>query len=127
MFVWIIIITLSCLGGRRLELFSIDFRRIVWIHSTAEISLIVVGNQDRTMGCTFAKHDSGHDENSDKSRNKSKNKGKTLVLEGIPDIPPPAPVDPRLPLTAKQRFSIGKSWKGIARAMEPTGVNMFVA
>lgn len=40
--------------------------------------------------------------------------------------PPPAPTDPRIPLTAKQCFCISKSWKGIARAMEPTGINMFV-
>ncbi|KFM56743.1 Neuroglobin, partial [Stegodyphus mimosarum] len=38
---------------------------------------------------------------------------------------PPAP-DPRLPLTARQLFNISKSWKGIARAMEPTGITMFV-
>lgn len=46
--------------------------------------------------------------------------------EGIPDIPEPPPPDPRLPLTAKQKFNIIKSWKGIARAIEPTGVYMFV-
>ena len=45
---------------------------------------------------------------------------------GIQDPPPPAPVDSRLPLTAKQKYSIVASWKGISRAMEPTGVNMFL-
>ncbi|XP_069190457.1 neuroglobin [Procambarus clarkii] len=44
----------------------------------------------------------------------------------IPDPPEPAPPDPRLPLTARQKFNIIKSWKGIARAIEPTGVYMFV-
>ncbi|KAG8189237.1 hypothetical protein JTE90_013765 [Oedothorax gibbosus] len=46
-----------------------------------------------------------------------------VVLE---DPPTPPPTDPRLPLTARQLFNITKSWKGIARAMEPTGINMFV-
>ncbi|XP_044730627.1 neuroglobin-like [Chrysoperla carnea] len=40
--------------------------------------------------------------------------------------PPPAPTDPRLPLTAKQKYSMLASWKGISRAMEPTGVYMFI-
>ena len=44
----------------------------------------------------------------------------------IPEPPPPAPMDPRLPLSARQRFLINSSWKGISRAMELTGVNMFV-
>lgn len=39
---------------------------------------------------------------------------------------PPAPVDPRLPLTAKQKFNMLASWKGISRAMESTGVYMFL-
>lgn len=44
----------------------------------------------------------------------------------LPEPPIPPPPDPRLPLTARQKFSIIKSWKGIARAIEPTGVYMFV-
>lgn len=40
--------------------------------------------------------------------------------------PPPAPIDPRLPLTAKQKYSMIASWKGISRAMESTGVYMFL-
>lgn len=40
--------------------------------------------------------------------------------------PPPAATDPRLPLTARQKFTIIASWKAVARAMEPTGVFMFV-
>ncbi|XP_075232948.1 neuroglobin-like [Lycorma delicatula] len=39
---------------------------------------------------------------------------------------PPAPPDPRLPLTAKQKYSMLASWKGISRAMEQTGVYMFI-
>lgn len=42
------------------------------------------------------------------------------------DPPPPAPTDPRLPLTAKQKYSMLASWRGISRAMEPTGVYMFI-
>ncbi|CAL4075712.1 unnamed protein product, partial [Meganyctiphanes norvegica] len=45
----------------------------------------------------------------------------------LPEPPPPAALDPRLPLTAREKFRITKSWKGISRAMEPTGVNMFLA
>ncbi|KAF5285387.1 hypothetical protein FQR65_LT13239 [Abscondita terminalis] len=41
--------------------------------------------------------------------------------------PPPAPTDPRLPLTARQKYTMVASWKGISRAMEPTGVYMFVS
>ncbi|KAL8585148.1 hypothetical protein ACOMHN_013163 [Nucella lapillus] len=40
--------------------------------------------------------------------------------------PPPAPTDPRLPLNAKQVFKLQKSWKGIKRCLEDTGVEMFV-
>lgn len=45
---------------------------------------------------------------------------------GTEDPPAPAPTDPRLPLTAKQKYSMLASWKGISRAMEPTGVYMFI-
>ncbi|WAR18430.1 NGB-like protein [Mya arenaria] len=34
--------------------------------------------------------------------------------------------DPRLPLTVRQKFNIMKSWKGIARNIEATGVLMFL-
>ncbi|ODM93481.1 hypothetical protein Ocin01_13200 [Orchesella cincta] len=34
--------------------------------------------------------------------------------------------DPRIPMTAKQKYSIVASWKGIHRALEPTGILMFV-
>ncbi|KAL3265651.1 hypothetical protein HHI36_009856, partial [Cryptolaemus montrouzieri] len=35
-------------------------------------------------------------------------------------------VDSRLPLTAKQKYSMLASWRGISRAMESTGVTMFL-
>lgn len=38
----------------------------------------------------------------------------------------PALVDSRLPLTAKQKYNMMASWKGISRAMESTGVYMFL-
>jgi len=56
---------------------------------------------------------------------KSKNQS-SKSAKGVNEPPPPAPTDPRLPLTARQVFSITKSWKGIARAMEQTGVLMFI-
>ncbi|XP_004926839.1 neuroglobin-like [Bombyx mandarina] len=43
----------------------------------------------------------------------------------VTDGPPPA-TDPRLPLTAKQKYSMLASWKGISRAMEKTGICMFI-
>lgn len=43
-------------------------------------------------------------------------------------LPEPAKpeTDPRLPLNARQKFQISKSWKGIERALTPTAVTMFV-
>lgn len=38
----------------------------------------------------------------------------------------PPPTDSRLPLTAKQKYTMVASWKGISRAMETTGINMFI-
>ena len=40
--------------------------------------------------------------------------------------PAPAAPDPRLPLTARQKYTMIASWKGISRAMEQTGVTMFI-
>ncbi|XP_058789424.1 neuroglobin-like [Phymastichus coffea] len=43
------------------------------------------------------------------------------------DSPPPPPkTDPRLPLTARQKYLLTASWKAIVKAMEPTGIYMFV-
>lgn len=75
------------------------------------------------MGCAFTKSgdENGSEGNSSKKGARGAQKGGDL--ESPPE--PPA-ADPRLPLNVRQKFSITKSWKGIARAMEPTGVNMFV-
>lgn len=47
-------------------------------------------------------------------------------IMGPCEPPPPAAPDPRLPLTAKQKYSMMASWKGISRAMETTGICMFI-
>lgn len=61
------------------------------------------------------------------SKNKKNGGAAGAAISGnLSEPPPPAATDPRLPLNARQKFSITKSWKGIARAMEPTGVDMFV-
>ena len=44
----------------------------------------------------------------------------------LPEPAPPAPLDSRLPLDARQVFKLKKSWKGIKRHMEATGLEMFV-
>lgn len=65
------------------------------------------------MGCTFAKS--------------SKNgKGSTADVNHADAPGAPPAQDPRIPLTARQKFQISKSWKAIARAMEQTGVSMFI-
>lgn len=48
------------------------------------------------------------------------------VDTNLDDPPAPAATDERLPLTARQKWTMVASWKAISRAMEPTGVNMFV-
>lgn len=37
-----------------------------------------------------------------------------------------APIDPRLPLTARQVFKLQKTWKAIKRNMQMAGVEMFL-
>ncbi|XP_066583228.1 neuroglobin-like [Prorops nasuta] len=64
------------------------------------------------MGCELSKLASS----------KSRNQG---ARETSPP-PPPSATDPRLPLTARQKFTILASWKAVSRALEPTGVYMFV-
>ncbi|XP_076169205.1 globin-1 [Ptiloglossa arizonensis] len=39
---------------------------------------------------------------------------------------PQTATDSRLPLTAKQKFTVMASWKAVSRALEPTGVYMFI-
>lgn len=68
----------------------------------------------RTMGCKLARALA------------REQPGGEVDNKDLPDPPAPAPLDPRLPLTARQKFSMVKSWKGISRALEPTGVYMFL-
>ena len=35
-------------------------------------------------------------------------------------------VDPRLPLTVRQKFKLQKSWKGVRREMKSTGLELFL-
>lgn len=51
---------------------------------------------------------------------------KKSVDNNLNDPPAPVATDDRLPLTARQKWTMVASWKAISRAMEPTGVNMFV-
>ena len=67
------------------------------------------------MGCHFTKSSGG--KSSKDGKGKSKN---------VEEPPPPPDSDPRIPLTARQKFNISKSWKGINRAMEQTGIQMFL-
>lgn len=53
-------------------------------------------------------------------------KKKDVENVNLNEPPAPAAPDPRLPLTARQKYTMVASWKGISRAMEPTGVNMFI-
>lgn len=51
--------------------------------------------------------------------------GKKVVIQA-PQENGNAKFDERLPLTVRQRFNIMKSWKGIARNIEETGILMFL-
>lgn len=64
------------------------------------------------MGCELGKLVNNRDRDLDNELNK----------------PPPnnQQTDPRLPLTAKQKYGMIASWKGIARAMDSTGICMFI-
>ncbi|XP_070578865.1 globin-like [Ptychodera flava] len=42
------------------------------------------------------------------------------------DPPPPQQVDARLPLTARQKFSLEKSWKAVQRSLESVGMDMLI-
>lgn len=72
----------------------------------------VVDNQPIKMGCELSKL------TATKSRNQN-------AREGSPP-PPQTTTDPRLPLTARQKFTVMASWRAVGRALEPTGVYMFI-
>ncbi|KAF7395999.1 hypothetical protein HZH68_010049 [Vespula germanica] len=72
----------------------------------------VVDNRSIKMGCELSKLTAA------KSRNQN-------AREGSPP-PPQTTTDPRLPLTARQKFTVMASWRAVGRALEPTGVYMFI-
>lgn len=82
----------------------------------------------RRMGCTGSKESDGGGSGGDgKGTTAGANAAggaaavaTTAANSGIPNA------DPRIPMTAKQKYSIVASWKGIHRALEPTGILMFV-
>ncbi|XP_022090945.1 cytoglobin-1-like [Acanthaster planci] len=45
---------------------------------------------------------------------------------GIPEPDAPPPTDPRLPLTARQKFSLEKSWKAVQRSLDTVGMNALI-
>lgn len=73
---------------------------------------VAFGSCSRNMGCELSKLATT------KSRNQAGNDDSSP--------PPPAATDPRLPLTARQKFTVIASWKAVSRALEPTGIYMFI-
>ena len=69
------------------------------------------------MGCNNSKVINGSDADLRK-------KGNEIDPLAEPSAPPPT--DDRLPLNARQVFKLKKSWKGIKRNMQETGVEMFI-
>lgn len=67
------------------------------------------------MGCNNSKAINGSDP---EIRKKSE--------DPLNDPAAPPPTDDRLPLNARQVFKLKKSWKGIKRNMQETGVEMFI-
>ncbi|XP_055390357.1 neuroglobin-like [Condylostylus longicornis] len=66
------------------------------------------------MGCELSKIGSNNKDD------------KNIEDEKLSEPPAPAAPDPRLPLTAKQKYNLLASWRGISRATQLTGINMFV-
>lgn len=80
------------------------------------------------MGCTVGTMNGNTrpQENNREIRPQNGNSQMRGGNEKTDDTPGKADFDPRIPLTTRQRFNITKSWKGIARNMEQTGINMFL-
>lgn len=76
------------------------------------------------MGCNVSVLDGGINR---KKGSRSSHKSKHCL---DPKLEKPAidtdKFDPRIPLTVRQKYSIMKSWKGIARNMQETGILMFL-
>ncbi len=71
------------------------------------------------MGCRGSKEEGEEGGTAGGKNGDSKN-------PGGPSGATTANLDQRIPMTAKQKYSIVASWKGIHRAMETTGICMFV-
>ena len=72
------------------------------------------------MGCPLSK---SSNESDTSTNNKTPTLSESKNGEGAMSS---KPTDPRLPLNVRQKFNLSKSWKGISREMEMTGVLMFV-
>ncbi len=75
------------------------------------------------MGCRGSKEDDdagGGSGGAGKNGGASSSAGAAGPSAGVPLA------DPRIPMTAKQKYSLVASWKAIHRALETTGVLMFV-
>ncbi|KAL3874844.1 hypothetical protein ACJMK2_037806 [Sinanodonta woodiana] len=74
------------------------------------------------MGCTVSAENTalqkGKEQNN--SMKKKISDDSSFNIKELPQF------DPRIPLTARQRFNITKSWKGIARNIEHAGILMFL-
>jgi len=78
------------------------------------------GSISQRMGCAGSK------ESENEGRNEDAGKSRGNGAEGAGTASGPPTADSRIPMTAKQKYSIVASWKAIHRAMEPTGILMFV-
>lgn len=76
------------------------------------------------MGCVQSRTDEPEQRNG--TKDKAANSKSAHTNANSAQSAPGACLDPRLPLNARQKYSMMASWKGISRAMEPTGVYMFI-
>jgi len=74
----------------------------------------------KRMGCAGSKEE---EDVGGGGGGKGRGGGGDPAAAGGPSVPN---ADPRIPMTAKQKYSLVASWKGIHRALEPTGILMFV-
>jgi len=84
------------------------------------------GGGEVEMGAKFAKLERNKAARRAKDKGKDKAGGGGGGAAASLDNQAPPPTDPRLPLTAKQKYTLVASWKGISREMEATGIAMFI-
>lgn len=79
------------------------------------------------MGCVQSQSDpSGNNSAGGSNKRNAEGGGDNGTAGGGGGTASAAPLDPRLPLNARQKYSMLASWKGISRALEPTGIYMFI-